>query len=423
MVSPAPAPEVPPSRDGPRRLLVFEPEVFGHPPEFLRHLLEHQRRSGAFGEVELVVHPELERRFWRDGGWDAAFGGSGVRLWSLTSEETEACLEGGEVARGRHRWRIVRSHAARLEVDHVLAMRLDPLQLCLALERGSADRPPVSGILFRPSVHYASSGMGAPTLPERVRDLRKRVLYGRMLANPGVHRVLSLDPFFSEYAEGAFRGGEKVVALPDPAPDPDPDGDGRVGVDLPEGRVLFLLFGAIAARKGIFPLLSALERLPEDVASRTAVLFAGKVADSDSDGLHRRVDEVRRSRPEVWVGVEDRRIPDPELAALLRRCDVVLAPYQRFVGSSGVLVRAARHGKPVLSQEYGLLGAWVRRHDLGCVADAGDPASLGEAMSRMVREGPGSFVDPAGAEAFLEGRRPDDFAAVVASAVAAGGGP
>src|SRR5689334_22236304 len=81
-------------------------------------------------------------------------------------------------------------------------------------------------------------------------------------------------------------------------------------------------------------------------------------------------------KPGLWFKVEDRRLEHAELEMLVDQTDIVLAPYQRFVGSSGVLLWAAWAARPVLAQDFGLVGRLVRDHHLGAVADSYDSAAL-----------------------------------------------
>ena len=117
--------------------------------------------------------------------------------------------------------------------------------------------------------------------------------------------------------------------------------------------------------------------------------------------------------------MDDRRIDRAELEALVTRCDIVLAPYQRFVGSSGVLLWAARAGRPVLAQEFGLVGRLTRDHRLGAVADSSDPRHLAQCIEQMVVRGPQTFIDLASAASFAALRTPDRFASTVLASVAA----
>ena len=129
---------------------------------------------------------------------------------------------------------------------------------------------------------------------------------------------------------------------------------------------------------------------------------------------------MAREQPELWLRIEDRWLDRAELAVLVERSDVVLAPYQRFVGSSGVLMWAARAGRPVLAQEYGLVGRLTRDHRLGAVADSSDPAHLAREIERMIVHGPQNFIDVPSAAAFAFSCTPYRFASTLLSSLSEG---
>jgi hypothetical protein len=117
--------------------------------------------------------------------------------------------------------------------------------------------------------------------------------------------------------------------------------------------------------------------------------------------------------------LEDRWLAREEIEALVQRSDVVLAPYQRFVGSSGVMVWAARLGKPLLTQDFGMLSCLTRDYRLGVAADCTNPFLLAEAMAQFVIHGPHHFIDQHLAEEFVAGRSPEHFAETVLTSTAA----
>ena len=206
------------------------------------------------------------------------------------------------------------------------------------------------------------------------------------------------------------------MALPDPANPPIDYGSDSEAVGFaPSGRVGFLLFGYLTERKGPLAMLDALFLLPRDVASRVAVLFAGRVDPTLREQLKRRQHELARHHPDLWLQIDDRRLNQAELASLVRRCDVVLAPYQRFVGSSGVLLWAATSGRPVLAQDFGLVGRLTREHRLGVSIDASDPSHLANGITRMVERGPATFIDRSAAASFVAAQTPQRFASLVLS--------
>jgi glycosyltransferase involved in cell wall biosynthesis len=183
----------------------------------------------------------------------------------------------------------------------------------------------------------------------------------------------------------------------------------------PANRIGFLLFGYIAERKGPLVVLEALSLLPLQIARRVAVLFAGRIDPALQEELKRRLRALETTQPELWLRIDNRRLDSSELAGLVDRSDVVLAPYQRFVGSSGVLLWAARAGRPVLAQAFGLIGKLTREHRLGIDVDADDAAQLAEQIVHMVERGPSACFDRAAAARFAAAQTPQRFASLVLS--------
>lgn len=405
-----------------RRVLVFEPDAEGHSQEWLQYLMEYAMADERSPALCLVVPAALCLSLARS---MPAGAGERISLTSLTPVEHRLCTDRRLSVAAFARWWTMRRHLRRSRASSGFFLSLDLLSLPLALGMGVWGKP-LSGILFRPSVHYRSFGIQRLSRHERLRDLRKDLLYRLMLRNPALQRVLSLDPFFPAHAAKRYVGGGKVQPLPDPAqpptatPVPSACADAR-----PTGtRIGFLLFGYLTERKGPLVLLEALEKVAPSVATRISILLAGRVDPAIRD----RIDASRRRlalrHPGLDLQVTDRRLERAELETLVLRSDVVLAPYQRFVGSSGVLLWAANAGRPVLAQEYGLVGRLTRDHGLGLAADSSDPACLAAAITQMVERGPQSFIDRRAARAFVRSQTPRRFAELVltgAAGIAAGG--
>jgi glycosyltransferase involved in cell wall biosynthesis len=250
--------------------------------------------------------------------------------------------------------------------------------------------------------------------------LRKVALYRRMLANDALVSVLSLDPYFPRHAARFYDGGAKVSAVPDPV---HPAvactaADRLLARKLPVGRIGFVLFGYLTKRKGALVILDALARLRPEIAARVAVMLAGSVDPAIADAIARRQVMLAATRPDVLFHIEDRRLEAAEIEALLDRADVVLAPYQRFIGSSGVLLWAARAGKPVLTQDFGLIGTLVREHGLGLTVDSTSAAELAAGMACMVEDRVDSFFDRDAALGFAGDHTPQLFAKTVLASLA-----
>jgi glycosyltransferase involved in cell wall biosynthesis len=400
------------------RILVFEPDAEGHSQEWLQHLMDFAAVDECRPALCLVAPATLCRTLAQSMPTNV---GERIRLVPLSPLELRLCTDRRLWVAAFARWWAMRRHLRRSGASSGFFLSLDLLSLPLALGLGAGGKP-LSGILFRPSVHYRSFGIEGTSRREWLRDLRKDFLYRLMLRNPALRRVLSLDPFFPAHAARRYACGEKVQALPDPAQPiieaAVPSGD--AADKLPPERIGFLLFGYLTERKGPLVLLDALERLTPPVVARIAILLAGRVDPAIRDRLDASRRRLAARHPELCLHVDDRRLERAELESLVARSDVVLAPYQRFVGSSGVLLWAANARRPVLAQEYGLVGRLTRDHGLGLAADSSDPVRLAAAITQMVERGPQSFIDQTAARAFVQSQTPNRFAELVFAGGAAG---
>jgi glycosyltransferase involved in cell wall biosynthesis len=281
----------------------------------------------------------------------------------------------------------------------------------------------VSGILFRPSVHYETGAGARPA--ERLRDLRKDQLYRLMLRHTAVRCVHTLDDAFPACARARYRNGTKVTVLPDPAfPRIQPTAAERALAErAPGGRTLLVLFGVLTERKGILALLRALAILDAATAGRLAVVLAGEVEPRIRAEVDAAIAAMATAQPSLWLHLEPRHLRAGEIAALVDRADAVLAPYQRFVGSSGVLMWAAGRGRPVIAQDYGLVGRLVREHGLGLAVDTSDAAELARAIAVAAGGGAHALAEPGRLAAFAANRTPDAFAAGLLDPILRGAAP
>jgi glycosyltransferase involved in cell wall biosynthesis len=390
-----------------RHVLVFEPDARGHAEEWLVHIARFVRNRQPPLRVTLAVPQMLAPRL-RDIAVEIE---RDLEVLPLDQESCAPCLARPLARAAIERWRLMQSCLRSSGADHGHFLCLDAVSLPIALGWDMAGRS-VAGVLFRPSVHYGAFKPGDERPREIVRDLRKRIMYPMMLGNPALEAVLSLDPYFVEYARKAYRHGDKVVELPDPAaiPTPVPSPGEHVALRFPRDRSAFLLFGELTARKGIIELLQACQLLDDATAARVALIVAGRIAPELRAEVGHRVRALRRHRPELWIQVADRRLAEAEIAHTLMDCDVLLVPYQRFVGSSGLLVWAAMFQRPVITQDYGMLGQAVRDYGLGLAVDTTKPAEIAAALKRAIAGSAERLFDPEGARQFGTHRDGDFFA-------------
>jgi glycosyltransferase involved in cell wall biosynthesis len=384
-----------------RRLLFHAPAVGGHHSTFIRYLIEACAPGAADIQIGFVVpqqvrdQPELLE----------LAAASGVQLF-LQAPERGITRHAGpllpwlQVRRALREFRATR--VTFLYGDGILNTAL-PLQLPVGC--------PVSAIVFRSTIHYAAAGFAALTPSETLRA--KRQLLALSLAQQ--HRELAelfwLDPFGAEYMSRLNRtaqvGRGRTAAhswLPDPvelvAPELAEIVELRRSLGIPDGRRVYLLFGPPNERKGTEQTLMAFLQMPEAQRLHMNLLIVGKATPDRRRELAPLIQQVRSALHGAlqWV---DEVVPEAAVPGYFALADVVLVPYQRHVGSSGVLLRAAGAGKPVIASDYGLVGAWTRQNGLGAAVDCALADTLAAALLAVQTHGVVDF-DAAATARFAE---------------------
>jgi glycosyltransferase involved in cell wall biosynthesis len=248
--------------------------------------------------------------------------------------------------------------------DHVYIPYADGVAQILGITRWLRSAPvpdtmEIEGILMRGRFAYPSEHWyDAPCATGWLTALS--------LAPFSVLHQLDPIPFMAIKKRGG-RLGTKSRLIPEPVePIPRIEKDEarrRLGIPV-DGRYL-ACFGRLDIRKGAHLLLEACIKAPLLPTDR--VLLMGKI---DS--------EVRPliARMGAWVSdgrlvVIDDYVSDAQLSLGICAADIVCAPYPRHVGSSGIVVRAAAVEKPVLTSNYGWVGAVTSAFRLGETCDVG----------------------------------------------------
>jgi glycosyltransferase involved in cell wall biosynthesis len=148
--------------------------------------------------------------------------------------------------------------------------------------------------------------------------------------------------------------------LPEVAPPFDPDGP------------LALAPGLIRPYKGIDVLLRAWPRVREQVPT-ASLLVAGRPM----------MDVSALATDQPGVVFLPRYLSDAELAAALRRADVVVLPYRR-IDNSGVLAAALAFAAPLVMSDVGGFGELHRSDGVGELVPPGDAVELGAVLGRLL---------------------------------------
>jgi glycosyltransferase involved in cell wall biosynthesis len=373
------------------RVLILDIGYTGHHPSYVRWLLESdlgQANVTLAGRPELLEHPEVYAA-------EAVFA---RREIEITAKLCAVLADSSPMGLIRSNWiigRLYREICAEMNavapLDLVVVAFLDDCVLGLALPREAFGGIPWMAITMKTMFHYAEVGIAAPV--QRFKALR-RALFLRTLRQRSMISMLTIDPTLIEYADRRRDGAlAKLTYLPDPARlhlliSPKVEARNRLSIP-PESRVI-ALYGEIAARKGVYPLLDA--AVHARCRPQLHVLLAGRCAERDrlvNYPAYRTLEE--QGRLHILEGYLDQ----AHERLLLSAIDCMWLGYANFYGMSGILVLAGRHGVPVIASKAGLVGYLVRKHGLGLTVDPHNREDVTAALRRLVEQ-PEFFENAAG---------------------------
>ncbi len=345
----------------PLHILVYEPRVEGHHLGYLQAIAEDLLSAGcrltlavntapdAYAQIQIDMADLLERV-------------------SVIPADDPSIGASGKIRR-------IAGLLRKTNADFVFLPNLDEVGSAMLRRAAFGLMPPAAlrgrlgGIYHRPRF-LGDLGI---SLNQRL----KAWGFARLLRGGWFSHLLLLDP----YLLAQFKQSEPEAPV-FPLPDFFPENftadrtAARRQFDLPDAQRVFLFYGAGYRRKGLALAVQAMLALDKDTPA--FLLCAGRQPDDRdvAQGLARLVGAGRAC-------VINRYVSNSEEKQLFAASDVVLLPYRRHFGISGVFMRAIGAGLPVIVSDEGLLGRMVRAHDLGVLFPSGDEGALRAAIEQM----------------------------------------
>lgn len=389
-------------------LLLVDFETGGHHHLYLGHLARYAAANQLF-EIRFLLPREL-----RD-----------CVAAELSAEEARFFLPLVEVLEEDSAWqrakRIVKSEKLALmlyvellnlrEKDRSTLFYLHLESLIYQAAWSPIPRFNSAGLMFRTTFYYRRRRMLDSGLRAKAVYFLKYLTAFALEKRPGFEKIFLLDPLAEEYARSEWKS-KKYQWIPDPIGPAESDAH-PVGSSLPTARrpITLLIAGALHPRKGISITVEALALTSEATRRDLCVCMVGK----PMRGFEQYVaDNIARLR-EMGIRTEAdlRFVTDQEMDRAMAACDVILVPYRGFKGSSGLLIRAAHFGKPVIATDEGLLGYLVSKNGLGETVPVTDARPLAQCFERLADTGRVQNFDPHSARTFADTFDPEEFSALL----------
>lgn len=396
-------------------LLVFDLSIWGHHPNYIRHLIRYWHTQTRFKTLSIVVSPRFLTEHADVVEFAEQQSNPKIRCIAITHAQ-ESALKSRKKSIGRNlrnfqEWKLFCDYARKLQVSHGLIMYLDTYFLSIAWWL----KPPCSfsGIYFRPTLHYPQLGVQpAVSWRQSLNLSRENLILNKVLQNSQLATLFCLDPL-AVMALQQRPSQARIIHLPDPVefvPPPSAVCTLKDDLGIEAERTVFLLFGAIDGRKGIHQVLDAIQKLSFDWGKQLCLLLVGQ--SKIQQQLETRITQITATKP-VQIIQNYQFVSEEEVWAYFRMSDVILATYQKHVGMSGILLLAAATQKPVLSTDFGLMGAMVKQHQLGLSIDSTQPEQISEGMMKLIGASRNDFYNPEKMRIWAQQNSAENFAQTI----------
>lgn len=380
-----------------RNIILFDLDASGHHPSYLMHLASYHLTQDQPFRLVAIVSPAFFEKY---PNIIEQFGLPNNKvIWQSISHEEWQNWQNQPSALKKtfYEWALFCKYASAFEAIHGILMYIDHLQPAILTQQKAPCT--FSGILFRPTLQYYQPD----SLKERINYIRKNITLRLLLGKKQLVQLFSLDPFAAEYIQQNWNI-PKVTALPDPVEVFPPSDIAlptfKQSLGIAANKKIFLIFGFLDSRKGIGQMMDAIEALPDSLADKGSLLIVG-----NWEATERKLfDEKRKAleiKPKMQIVLVDRFIYDEEINIFFAVSDYIIALYQKHIGMSGVMVRAALAQKPIITYQFGLMGQMVQAHELGISLDIHNKKDLQEKIQFLL-ETKQSIGDTAKMQAFAQ---------------------
>ena len=363
-------------------ILIIEPIVRGHHGAYLSWIIRailsrgHSVHLATFEES--LVHPSIQD----------LLSTSGDQLTIISKPSRSFGTFDGNLIRMTFEMMVFRQllgnfyalASKRSRIDFVLLPYLDYCTYALSVAGSPFGATPWGGITMRTAFHY--SAMGVKALTSKVEPV-KRWLFGRLLRDPYLRALFTIDETLYEYAHvWPPEVRSRLVYLPDSAVTKRSvdRAAARKCLGIAQDALVILVYGALSKRKGIEALLQASEH--PDFPSRCHLLMAGN-QEPDAMPILQSPQAMRLRQTGRLHELSHYLSEEGEKNTVFSAADAVWLGYLAHYQMSGVLVQAGMMGLPIIACEEGLIGWLTTRYQSGVVVPMSDPSIMAKGIKDL----------------------------------------
>ena len=351
-------------------ILIFEPRLSGHHPQYLRYILE------AAVQVADKVSLVTTTKFYDLPEYQVHLSGACDNVDVLPIDDSDHMAG---IKRDYHHFGLLNAQIAALKPDRVWVAYIDRIAQIAGVMRffsrsWSSAHPQVkvTGLLFRGAAAYQWN-----TALVTLKD--KLSLWAATKAP--VERLYTVDNVLHDYL--AQRNIGHCYLMPEPVESSQPFEQAGLParLQLPEHQDAHYIvsLGGQNYRKGVDLLITAF--LQSDAAEHDYLILAGML----NGDIRAQLDDNRDHRLAGNILVKDELLTIEQIQMYLEVSSYVAVPYPEHIGSSSFVIRASVARKPLIASNSGWIGWTTERYKLGFACNVKDIAELSATISKALK--------------------------------------
>jgi glycosyltransferase involved in cell wall biosynthesis len=333
----------------------FDGHKFGFVQETLNWIVKNQEHKFHFLVNQKLEVPVL----------------SNVKVEVLSKVKEQFFNAKSPIQKFKEQWNFIKLKAHQFNAEKVILMEFDIYQMAIGKDKNT--NLDISGIWFRPYHRQVSINESlVEELKFYISHLRKKLAFNFALRNKNLKKVFVLnDKQTVNVLNEKF--GDRLFYLPDPVFEIAQDSsiDIHSKYNIKSQQIIFLLFGYIDQRKNVLNIIEALRNLPPQFKSKVSLLIIGKMSSHYNELLNNLNEDLN-----LQIIKNNDFVSDSEMNTLFKESDLILRMNINFFASSGILGMAAKHNKPSIVSNYGVVADLTQEYKLGKIVDPMNTNSL-----------------------------------------------
>ena len=344
------------------KIMLVEPLHEGHHMNFLRfairelsssrcHLSLITRRSVVTSPGYQLVKKEMSKN---------------VKTYFIPELKKNYSLSSLSILRRQFReWFILRYKFLKLiktnKPDLIYVPDLEWIAKAVEIFGSPFGKVPFVALYMSPKFHRKTMGLGHPSRYDWIYS----ILFKRLLKISSLKNLIVMDKFFYKFTKKRYKNlFYKIKFAPDFASNKKKflKKNSRLNLGIPISSKVILVYGALDLKKGIQELLLSLSN--KDIPNNLVILLAGQPSKEILKLMkNKEIKKFVKTKKIITFFKYHNLIEEQKV---FEATDAVWLGYtQGFLGSSGVMYQAIHFDLPIIGQNKGIIGHYIKQYKLG----------------------------------------------------------